>query len=69
MKEKGFGLISLIIAIIIILIIATGSYFGYNSLRDRKARIETGKSLIEEAERLKEQEAERLKEQFEELNK
>ncbi len=69
MKGKGFGLISLLIAIIIILIIAGSGYFGYSSLRSRQTQKDIGKSLIEEAERLKEQEIEDLKKQLEELNK
>ena len=65
---KGFGLISLLIAIIIILIIAGSGYFGYTSLRDRQIEKETGESLIEKAESLKEQEAENLERQLELLN-
>ena len=67
--KRGFGLISLLIAIIIILIIASSGYFGYSSLRSRQTEKEMGKSLIEEAERLKEQEIENLKKQIEEMNK
>jgi Tfp pilus assembly protein PilE len=69
MEEKGFSLISLLITIVIILIIIGSSYFGYNSFRGRQTQKETGKDLIEEAERLKEQETERLEKQIEEVNK
>ena len=55
MKTKGFGLISLLITIVIILIIAGGGYFGYTTLKNRQTQIETGKNLIEKAERLKEE--------------
>lgn len=69
MNSRGFGLISLLIAIIIILIIATGGYFGYDSLKNYQTQKDIGRSLIEEAERLKEQEIEDLKKQIEEVNK
>jgi cell division protein FtsL len=69
-KERGFGFLSLLIAIAIIaIIIAFSGYYKYGYVKNYQINKEIKENLIKETERVKNQETENLKNQIEESEK